>query len=240
MTKKIAQVLTAAELSAIEIAAVSAAPAPTKLTLEKAPISLEELIKAVTEDMRTAMLVSVEAQFDDRAAYERAVNPSNGTIQDKLKGYRTRMAKPGIAGIMIATKIDEAFLNRSISEGKRFNIYAIDKMNDLLHGLNSGHFKNAINIAVMKSLFKFRAAGMPFTGLAAQACASDKVKVDRAMQQHLVRHTVAAGTAPTQSSSTMNALQVLGVVKNTASVKHPVWVLTETPVTQKLEALIAA
>jgi len=70
-----------------------------------------------------------------------------------------------------------------------------------------------------------------------QVC-SDKVKVEKGMTAILVRHSVAASTAPTQTSSTMNALQTLGVVVNKGSNKFPLWELTEAPVTHRLAELL--
>ncbi len=209
-------------------------PAPEEV-VEAAPVrALSEILNEIGADDRTAMVVKINTAFDERAAHETAVNPANGNIHATLKKCRAKMALPGIAGLMIATSVSPEVINRSISEGSRFNVYAIDKLNDLLHGLNSGHFKNAINQAVMKSLFKFRAAGVPFTGIAAAAAASDKVVVDKAIKGLLVRHTVSAATAPTQSSSTMTALQALGVVANKGTAKHPIWELTSTSVTEEL------
>lgn len=203
-------------------------------------LSLTDLLKSVEDSEKTEMIADVNKAFDERAAFELSHNPGNDNIQDTLKKQRTKMALPGIAAMMIATNTTPETINRSISEGKRFNVYAIDKLNDLLHGLNSGHFKNAINIAVMKSMFKFRAAGVQFTGQAALAAASDKVKVDKQLQALLTRHTVSAATGPTQASSTMSALQALGAVTNSGTAKYPIWNLTDAAVTKELERKFAA
>jgi len=98
----------------------------------------------------------------------------------------------------------------------------------------------AINIAVMKSMFKFRAAGLSFTGEMAKCCASDKIRIAASLSKELVRYTVSASTAPTQASSTMQALQTLGVVINKGSPKLPVYELTDTPATTRLQSLLAA
>lgn len=202
--------------------------------------TLEEVVKDVTADQANDKIAEINAAFGSRQAFETLHNAANDSIQDKLKTENKRMALPGIAGLMVATHIDANIINREINAGKRFNIYAIGKLTDILHGLNSGHFKNAINIAVMKSMFKFRAAGLKFDGIAVLGAASDKVKVDKAIAAVLVRHTVSASTAPTQSSSTMNALATIGAVVNRGSVKFPIWELTNAPVTKKLEALMKA
>lgn len=226
------------EMEAFAAAGMTAPATTAPATVEVR--DLGELVKEVTTDQVGERLVAINTAFDARVTYERTAQPGNDSIQDRLKSYRKKMALPGIAALLVATNVDPEFINRTITEGKRFNIYAIDKVNDLLHGLNSGTFRNAINQAVMKSLFKFRKAGVPFTGLAAIAAVSDKVKCDKALTANLVRHTVSAATAPTQASSTMNALQVLGVVTNKGSAKFPIWELQETPVTKAIEKLLAA
>ncbi len=208
--------------------------------VEAPQLPLADILAQVTDADRATMLGHIAVTFDNRRAFETLHAAANTSIQEKLAAYEKKMALPGIAGLMIATNVDPNFVNREAVAGKRFNVYGIDKLNDLLHGLNSGHFKNAINLAVMRSMFKFRKAGMAFTGQAVLGAVSDKVKVDKAMAAVLVRHTVDAGTAPTQSSSTMNALSVLGVVTNLGSQKFPIWQLTDAPVTKKLEALLAA
>lgn len=213
------------------------------VTEETAPAEVEKLgdlvLAVATEDV-TAKLASITANFTARKDFEKTEHPENDSVQDRLKAYEKKMALPGIAAIMVATNVDAGFINRSITSGKRFNIYAIDKFNDLVHALNTGTMRNAVNVAIMKSLFRCRKAGIGFTGQLSVAAVSDKVKIDKALQQHLVRHTVSAATAPTQTSSTMNALEVLGVVKNTGSQKFPLWVLQDVPATRRFEEMLAA
>jgi hypothetical protein len=222
-----------------QMAAELEAPVTEEPVAPVTVVSLPEALQNVTEDAKAQMLTRIGTEFDLRAAHELATNPANGNIQDTLKKQAKKMALPGIAAMILATNVDPGVINRSISEGKRFNVYAIDKLNDLLHGLNSGHFKNEINQAVMRSMFKFRKAGVAFTGTAALAAASDKVIVDNALKGLLVRHTVAAATAPTQSSSTMSALIAIGAVVNKGSAKYPIYELTNAPVVKELEAKFA-
>ena len=61
-----------------------------------------------------------------------------------------------------------------------------------------------------------------------------------AIRKVLIRHTVSASTAPTQASSTMQALATLGVVKAEGSTRNPVYKLTNHPVVEKLEVLLKA
>lgn len=199
-----------------------------------------EIVEQVSDESRQETMTRIDTQIDTRAEYERTQAPGNSSIQDKLKAARKKLVLPGIAGLMIAANVDPTFINRSVGGSKRFNIYAVAKLADLLHALNTGQMQNAVNLAVMKSLFRFRAAGMPFTGQAVLGAVSDKVRLEKAIADCLVRHTASPGTAPTQSSSTMNALQVLGVVRNTGTARSPVWELTDAPVTKRFEEMLAA
>ncbi len=57
-------------------------------------------------------------------------------------------------------------------------------MSDLVRALVDGDpIKNAINNAVIRSLFQCRKAGIAFTGELAKAAPSDKIRIDAAVRQ---------------------------------------------------------
>lgn len=195
-----------------------------------------EMVDAISDRRRKTQMAKLDKGFDERAAFEATHMPANTSIQNKLKSYRTKLVVPGIAALTLAAELDPNFMNGSgVNATKRFNVYAIDKLADLLQGLNSGHIKNAVNKAIIQSLFRFEAAETPFTAVAAQGAVSANLTVPKELKGLLVRHTASPGTAPTQSSSTMNALVALGAVQNTGSAKHPIWALTEAPVVSRLK-----
>lgn len=202
---------------------------------------LTAAIADVSPEVMNEVMTATLAAFNDRMTFETARNPNNESIQTKLKAAQRKFSSMGLAAVIHATNVDPQFVNREITEGRRYNIYAADKLADLLAGVSSGTFRNAVNVAVLKSLFKFEAAGLPFTGHAALCATSDKVKVaEKGITKHLTRHSVSAATGPTQASSTMNALQTLGAVVNNGSAKYPVWALTASPVVDHLRARMAA
>ena len=213
-----AEVEALAALLAAAQDADATAPATTTDTPDPVP-SFLDAYQAQEIVARQIVAADVDNEFETRATYERAVNPNNANIQDTLKKERARMAQPGLAGVLLAVDVSPEFINRELITGKRYNVYALGKLNDLMYALVSGHMKNAVNIAVMRSLFACRKAGYAFTGVVAQAAVSDKVKIDKAIGAVLTRHTVSAATAPTQTSSTMSALETLGVVANRGSQK---------------------
>lgn len=190
----------------------------------------------------TKTVTKVQANFADRMAFETTNSPKNKTIQTKLTSYAKKFAMPNVVGALMAANADLSFMNQSVAgnETKRFNVYAIDKVADLAQALESGTVKNAINHATLINLFKAAANGVDFTSQHAQGSVSDKVALPAGHSKWMTRHTASASTAPTQASSTMNALQVLNVVENKGTTKAPVWHLTETPQTERFRNMFSA
>lgn len=239
LTDREAAILQALDEDTGNTVPVQSEPGPAADTSPVAQ-TLPQIADSYSDEDKLAMAVKVAKGFDDRSAYERQKNPNNERIHKSLDKSRAKLTLPSAAAILIASQVPADFINRSQSEGSRFNVYAVDKLADLVKGLRDGALTNKINIAICKSLFRFRAAGEKFTGEMAKAAACDKVKVSAAMQKILIRHTVDPGTMSTQTSSTMTALQTMGIVKNTGSFRAPVYELTDTPQTKRLEEVLAA
>ena len=206
----------------------------------------DALMAQVPDAEVDAKLTATVTAIDERAEFEKVKDPANAKIQGTLKKVREQLATKRAARLMCVTAIDPSVLNRTIHEGARYNVYAMGKLGDAIYGLTNaddgqrGGIRNAINLACMRSLFKFRAAGVQFSGEMAKCAASDKIRVERAVNEMLVRHTVSASTAPTQASSTMQALETLGIVKRSGSGKNPNFDLTTAPIVGKLEQVLAA
>lgn len=239
---------TDAELEALEaLEAVSEPQAsepvqePQACEPDAASKSFEEVMASFSDEQVEEAVFAIALQLDDRADFEKAKNPDNENIQRTLTKARKLMVTKRAARVLLAANVDPAILNRSVHEGARYNVYAIGKLADAIYGLSGGAVANAINIAVMKSLFRFRAQGLVFTGEMAKAAASDKIRVaDNAIKNALVRHTVSASTAPTQASSTMQALRTLGIVNETGLTRNPTYTLTEAPIVAKLDEVLKA
>lgn len=194
------------------------------------------IVGEISKQKLTARITQLSKGFDSRAAFELTNAPANTAIQKKITTFGNKMCNPAIAVLTIATNVDPNFMNSSISdESRRFNVYAIDKMHDLLAALDTGTIRNTVNQCIVANLFAATAQGVDFTAVLAQASVSDKIKVTpAALAKSLTRHTASASTAPTQSSSTMAALVKLGIVVNKGKAKSPVWTLTDTPQTARL------
>ncbi len=241
----------AAEEAALIMAAAAEADEmdPATGQAEEEPASEEEPVEHVPGDLKTlkgnftpeekqAKKDEIVTEFNERKEFEKAQPGLSSKMIPNLEAEEKKMATIGAAGIFLAMDIDPSFINREVSTGSKFNVYALQKVNDLIVALDGGFMQNAINRAIVMSLFNFRDAGVPFTGQAALCAVSDKIKADRAIAKHLVRHTVSANTASTQKSSTMTALKTLGIVTNSGPRGQEIWTLTDTPATRRLEEVV--
>jgi hypothetical protein len=220
---------------------VQATEASAETVQEPQAVTFAELRKSFDKEQVEDVVFATASECDERAFFEEAKNADNTNIQRTLKKVRSQLVTMRAAEVLLATSVEPTFINRTLHDGARYNVYALGKLADLVFGVTDGVIANAINIACMKSLFRFRAAGIPFTGEHAKMAASDKIRVaDKAVRDALVRHTVSASTAPTQASSTMQALETLGVVRREGSSRNPTFTLTGAPIVQKLEEMLKA
>lgn len=203
-------------------------------------LAFRELMLSHDEVAIQGMTAEITAAIDARTAFETEKHGSGHNIHKTLSKVRKALMWKDTSRVMLAANVDPSFINRTLHDGSRYNVYAVDKVADAVKGLADGVVSNAINRACMVSLFQMRKAGLPFTGEIAKACASDKVHVDLAIRKHLMRHTVSASTAPTQASSTMQALETLGIVKREGSSRNPTFTLTDAPITKRLEEVLFA
>jgi hypothetical protein len=235
---EIASVLSSLEDGDAQAPAQTQAQAPAEAEDQAQVLPFKDLLAAVTADQAKAKAEDLANAFDERAAYEHTADPFNNNIQKTLSKARASHLTPGIVAAFVASNTDANYVNASEVTGKRRNVYALDKLRDFLYAAVTGHLKNAINIACMTSLVKLKDTALPFDGVVAKACASDKVAVKGDYKIHLKRHTVAESTASTQASSTMTALEVLGVVTNQGTRPHPIYVLTDTPLSKRLQEVV--
>lgn len=232
--------LAALEASAGEPVAAPIAELPTDVQ------DFDSVLASVSNEDVDAKLAATVAAIDERADFEKVKDASNTKIQKTIGKVRSQICTKRAARLLCATNVDPTILNRSLHDGARYNVYAMGKLSDVIYGLTNaddgvkGAIRNSINLACMRSLFHFRAAGVQFTGELAKCAASDKIRVEHAVKAMLVRHTVAASTAPTQASSTMQALETLGIVRRSGSSKNPNFDLTSNPIVGKLEKALAA
>jgi hypothetical protein len=238
-----------AEIEALEAVAadevsVDAAPAMVE-EVQADTREFTEIMDSVSEDEADEFNGKLAAALDERQDFETNKDVGNSNIQKTLKSVRGKLfITRQLARAAIACKTDAEFVNRVLHDGSRYNVYAIEKYRDLVSALGNGKpVSNAINRACIRSMFAVLDAGKNFDMEAAKAAASDKYRIaDTAVADLMkgLRHTVSASTAPTQASSTMQALQTLGIVRAEGSKRNPQYKLNGTPAVQRLRDLMIA
>ena len=235
-----------AEIALLEGPASTESVEAQATDVDQAP-SFASVISSFNDEQVVHCVVEIANELDLRAANElikaEEKGVENPNIQGTIKKARAQMVTKRAARVLLAVKADPVFINREINSGSSYGVYAIGKLGDMIKGLTEGAITNAINLACMKSLFAFRAAGAKFDMEAAKGAASRQyglTKVDVNVRKHLISHTVATGTASTQASSTMQALETLGVVTRSHQGKNPTFTLTSNPIVGKLEEIFGA
>ena len=227
---------TEAKLEAIEAsdeAAIAASEEPN--------VSFLDIFTSVTDLEADNMTARVMKILDERAEFEKQKNPNNSSIQNTIARARRYLSGREQGRFLTACGLDPDELMREKHAGTRYNVYAYLKLGDIVAGLTvSGQqISNAVNLACMRSLFRLRKLGITFDKKTAEAATSKQIHIEHAIAKHLFRHTVSAATASTQASSTMQALQTLGVVRSMGS-RNPVYEVTGSPLAKVIEEAMAA
>jgi len=219
-----------------EIQAVVADDTPPATVEED--VDFEQILVSIHPETSQAVMDEMSAQIDERKKMEMAKDSYNDNIHKTLSKVRNTMVRHFAARVLIATQVSPSFITEQSREGEHYNVYAMGKLNDLVDGLCGLPLRNAINIAIVRSMFALSKKGIALTRKTLECAASDKIRVaDSVIAATLIRHTVGASTAPTQTSSTMRALETLGIVKSTGSKSNTVFELLDTPQTRALEGI---
>lgn len=202
-------------------------------------MSMVERLKsdAETIDVTKKAIIST---IEDRKAFEAAKSSANGSIQATLNKGREKLITGENVAVLLAAAVTPDFVMRSTNEGSAYNVYAILKLADLTKALVSGVISNDVNRHIVKSLFQVISAGEQFTTEVARACVSKQIRLTDKVAKCLSRHTASPATAPTQASSTMQALSTLGIVKNTGTTRNPVYQLTDAPIVERMKEVALA
>lgn len=224
--------------AAIEAEEANADEASDEAPAQDQAAAYEDLVAAISDADAEGMKSSLLAALQVRAQYEAEQNPNNMNIQKTLSKLVRTMPGPNMVRGLIVTGTGAGVVNKSEMGSKRRNVYALDKLQDLLYGATTGHVKNAINRAILATMVLLKDQKLPVTGDVAKGAASDKWPVPPAYKPFMRSHTVAASTASTQMSSTMTALEDLGAVKNTGTMHKPVFEFTDTPIARRLEEVV--
>lgn len=220
--------------------------APEAVQQDEAPaqddqVDFKDQMKAVGAEEIQATMTLMKERIDDRRKLEISKSSFNDNIQRTLKNVEQTLVRPVAAQVLVAASVSPNFIVEESRAGENYNVYAMGKLNDLVDALAGLTLSNAINRAIVRSMFKLRGAGVVITREILECAASDKIKVkDKTIEGLLTRHTVGASTAPTQTSSTLRALETLGIVKVTGTKQNCTVTILDTPQTRSLEAVAIA
>lgn len=209
--------------------------------VEDEQILFSDLMKEVPGEVVTKTMNLMKDKVSERRQIEIAKNSYNDNIQRTLKNVELTLVRPIAAQVLVAASVSPEFIVEESRAGENYNVYAMGKLNDLVDALAGLKLSNAINRAIVRSMFKLRDAGVTITRDILECAASDKIRMkDKGIESLLVRHTVGATTAPTQTSSTLRALETLGIVKVSGTKTNSVVEILNTPQTRSLEQVALA
>lgn len=169
-----------------------------------------------TTDYRAALLASVDA----RAAHESAKNIDNSSMQATLAQLRKSVDHDVIAQVMLASNVDANFINRAERVSNRFNVYSAEKVVNVARACAKVTSLNHYTLAVLRTAIALAKIESALTHKDAACACSMSVKHSDTKREAIIKNAryakhVAANTAATQSSSSINALQMFNVLTET-------------------------
>ena len=192
-------------------------------------------------DFQSALLASIDA----RKAYENDKNASNDSIQKTLNAIRKTCEREAIASVMLASNVDSSFINKSERTSNRFNVYAAEKVANVAQAIAKAATLNHYSLAILRAASALKKAELKLTHAdAVAACSLDVAHKDKSRaaiikSSRYAKH-VAANTASTQSSSSINALQAFSVfTESRDEANHVCYSLNENETVSALLALAA-
>lgn len=165
------------------------------------------------------VIEAINAQFDARCAYE-ASKDAKDSMMLRLKTQRESMTHNVIAEMIATYQIDVAFINRAEKKNARMNVYAIDKIVNLLRCAAKVDALNHYTRAILLTAKKFQENALLMTQDDAMlACNYDAKSKDKTREKLIVRYAnvVAANTASTQASSSLNTLKECNLLSESKS-----------------------
>lgn len=173
---------------------------------------MTKTIEEISTELNTA--------FDARLNYETAKNAENVNIVKTINNVRKSMTHATIAQVLLSSNYDAASINRAERVNARRNVYSIEKDDNIARTIAKVELLNHYTLAILKTAIALEQNDMLLTHKdAASACSLD-VKISDATREKIIalnkyaKH-IAANTASTQSSSSINALVAMNVLIET-------------------------
>lgn len=163
---------------------------------------------------QTKYHTSLVSAFDARAKFEKSKDAKNTNIQNTLSALKKSVDHADIAKVFASAKVDADFINSSERQNARFNVYAANKVVNIARAIASVAALNHYTKAVFASALALEAKKMTLQHKDANSACSLSCASDKERESVIVKYQkhVAANTAATQSSSSINALQRFNIL----------------------------
>jgi hypothetical protein len=177
--------------------------------------------------MIDSYVAELNAALDARAAYELAKNAANDSMQSTLSSLRKSMTHADIAAQLHSCNVDANFINRSERSNNRYNVYAAQKVDNVARAAKSVEELNHYTLAILRVALAVEKIESKLSHKDAVSACSASVKHSEAKRESLIKSLryakhVAANTASTQSSSSINALQTCNILSESRDAANAV------------------
>ena len=166
----------------------------------------------------TKYRASLDAAFDARVAYEQSkCDDATASIFKAIADLRKDYAHDAIIDVMRKASVNAEFINRQERRNARYNVKSATKVFQIARCVAKVASLDSYTRNVLRTAFNLHNAELTMTHADAQASLDNAARVADAKKAHVVRYAkaIAASTADTQSSSSINALQMFDVLKET-------------------------
>jgi hypothetical protein len=161
-------------------------------------------------------IASLNAAFEARKEYEIAHGKdASANIHKTLSKVRKSMTRDVVATCLLASNVDADFINASVRASNRFNVYAIEKVDNIACALLKAESVNHYTRAILATALAFEKNDLVMTRDEARSACSLALKVKDAKREKLVskyKKHIDASTASTQSSSSLEALVTFNIL----------------------------
>jgi hypothetical protein len=153
------------------------------------------------------------ASFEARKAYEASKNADNASIQIKLDDM-IKLLSDDVISVFAKANVKADFINRAERSTSRTNVYCAQKVINIARAILRVQALNHFSRAIFSTCVALNNAALEMTHDDAESACSLSVKTSAERESLVVKYAqhVAANTASTQSSSSINALQFFNVL----------------------------
>lgn len=156
-------------------------------------------------------------EINARIDYERSKNAANDSIVDTLNSVAKTFAHETIANVLIASNVSASIVNRQERINARFNVYSLEKIENIARNICAVASLNHYTLAILKSAVALEASERKLTHRDAVCACSASVKHTDSQREKILKSTryakhTSANTASTQASSSLNALVAFNVL----------------------------